>query len=264
MKSFSESSRRSIRKFMGFTLAEQLVVTAQYCRHLISKTYLKIHLFTLIELLVVIAIIAILAAMLMPALQKAREAGRSSSCQSNLRQIGFAVANYADANDDWTPHTAPYNKLISDKYIPGKMFICPTRYNPFHPYPYLNGQDCCTYLFGLRFCGYVYTSGAVLAEAPPVSFKMLRRPAAIPVLADAYWKQADGPFTGTPKNISMAFFKGTFTGGANDCFQSLHHSNLSNLLLADGHVKAYSRQGYESDIYGYKEYHPVSKKLLTE
>ena len=264
MKSFSESSRRSIRKFMGFTLAEQLVVTAQYCRHLISKNYLKIHLFTLIELLVVIAIIAILAAMLMPALQKAREAGRSSSCQSNLRQIGLAVANYADANDDWTPHTAPYSKLISDKYIPGKMFICPTRYNPFHPYPYLNGQDRCTYLFGLRFCGYVYTSGAVLAEAPPVSFKMLRRPAAIPVLADADWKKADGPFTGTPKNISMAFFKGTFTGGANDCFQSLHHSDLSNLLLADGHVRAYSRKGYESDIYGYKEYHPVSKKLLTE
>ena len=52
--------------------------------------------FTLIELLVVVAIISILAAMLLPALKTAREAGRKAVCRSNLRQIGVAVFMYAD------------------------------------------------------------------------------------------------------------------------------------------------------------------------
>ncbi len=85
--------------------------------------------FTLIELLVVIAIIAILAAMILPALGRAKEAARRTDCSGHLKQLGVAVKMYLDDNRNTYParnDTTRWPQMMIDYYRNTNLLVCPT------------------------------------------------------------------------------------------------------------------------------------------
>lgn len=198
--------------------------------------------FTLIELLVVIAIIAILAAMLLPALAKAKQKAQNINCISNVKQWGYAFYMYEDDNDEIFPYegaigdisaglntNAWYNSTVSYIASPRMMDL------------YLRGQPPVKGTRSIFACPSAATN---LTAAPTVN--------------NAYFMYA---FGNRMDPNGAAYFKRfqlikptqtvTFTEGQENAYPSTsgvytpaRHNNRANLGFADGHAGSIKRADY--------------------
>ncbi len=196
--------------------------------------------FTLIELLVVVAIIAVLVAILLPALNTARERAKSVLCSSNLRQVGIAIQFYTD---DWngkfiigtTGSGFPYARWVEPLYKwwgktreylkTPNCAVCPS----FPPYKYTSPYKTYGVIWSTDYHPYTgalqWSNGAGILNYNKIE---------IPSVCITH---ADSIYIG-PGWLSMQQQAVLYRTGAYNCRVHLRHSHRANALLADGHVES--------------------------